>query len=138
MCRKNVAKALMGWSCKMVTDAAKCVRHTVENVGCRTWNLVPECVRHQVEKISCRSWRWIDDKSNCLRAIADHTSCKTWHLVDDLEKCVGGWTQTVAKCMDDVVGHCSIWEETCTENQEMSNDDMFKNCGVNMLPYVPA
>ena len=70
----------MGWSCKMVTDAANCVRHTVENVGCRTWNLVPECVRHQVEKISCRSWRWIDDKANCLRAIADHTSCKTWHF----------------------------------------------------------
>jgi len=122
----------------MVTDTANCVRHSVQYLGCNAWNMVPECVRHQVEKISCRSWRWVKDPFNCLNRIVDYSSCQTWHMVEDFEKCVGGWTHTAGKCMDDFVGHCSKWEETCTENQEMSNDDMIKNCGVNMLPYVPA
>merc|ERR1719233_2735493 len=137
ICHRNLAKAIMGWSCKMVTDAANCVRHSVQYLGCRAWNMVPECVRHQVEKISCRSWRFVRDTSRCLTRVVDYTSCKTWDMIDDVEKCVGGWTHIPRQCMDDVVGHCSKWEETCTENL-MANDDMFKNCGLNMLPYVPA
>lgn len=98
--------------------------------------MVPECVRHQVEKISCRSWRYVRDTTNCLHRVVG--SCLSWHMVPDPEKCVGGWTDIPRQCMDDVVGHCSKWEETCTENLEKANDDMFKNCGRNVLPYVPA
>jgi len=40
--------------------------------------------------------------------------------------------------MVDTVGHCSKWAGTCTKNQVVSKLNMFKDCGVNMLPFVPA
>lgn len=103
----------------MVKDTSNCLRHVVENTSCRTWNMV-------------------QDTSNCLRHVVENTSCQTWHMVQDTTKCVSGWIHTAGKCMVDTVLHCSKWAETCTENHLMSTHDMFKDCGANMLPYVPA
>jgi len=136
ICHRHIARDIMGWSCKMVTNYAHCVRHTVQRVGCRAWNLVPECVRHQVEKVSCRGWNYVKDFSRCLHSVT--TSCQLWNMVEDLTDCVGGWTNIAGKCVDGFVGHCSKWAETCTENVQKSNIGMFNNCGVNMLPFVPV
>jgi len=141
ICHKNVAKDIMGWSCKMVTDTAKCLRHVVENTSCRSWNMVKDtsrCVRHVVENTSCRSWNMVRDTSKCLRHVVVNTSCRTWDMVKDSTKCVSGWIHTAGKCMVDTVGHCSKWAGTCTKNKVISNYEMFKDCGVNMLPYIPA
>merc|ERR1719447_2646111 len=119
ICHRNIAKDVMGWSCKMVTDTARCLRHVVQNTSCRSWNMVK-------------------DTAKCLKHIVENTTCQTWHMVEDITKCASGWIITPGKCMVDTVGHCSKWEETCTKNLVMSNNDMFKNCGANMLPYVPA
>lgn len=142
ICHKNVAEDIMGWSCKMVTDTAKCLKHRIKRTSsCRTWNMVTDssrCLRYQVRYTSCRSWNMVEDTSKCLRHVDQNISCRTWHMVEDPTKCVGGWIHTAGKCMVDTVGHCSKWSGTCTKNEVMSNYDMFKNCGVNMLPYVPA
>jgi len=163
ICHRNIAKDVMGWSCKMVTDTARCLRHVVQNTSCRSWNMVKDtsrclryvvkntscrswnmvkdtsrCLRHVVENTSCKSWNMVKDTAKCLKHIVENTTCQTWHMVEDITKCASGWIITPGKCMVDTVGHCSKWEETCTKNLVMSNNDMFKNCGANMLPYVPA
>ena len=185
ICHKNLAKALMGWSCKMVTnihsclrhvvqnlscrsynfvrdtsrclrhvvrntscrtwkmvrDTSRCLRHVVRNTSCRTWKMVRDtsnCLRHVVQNTSCRTWKMVKDTTNCLKHVVENSTCRTWHMVKDTTNCVGGWIRTAGKCMIDTVGHCSKWAGACTKNQVMSNFDMFKDCGVNMLPYVPA
>ena len=80
----------------------------------------------------------VKDTSKCLKHVVENSSCRTWHMVKDTTKCVGGWIHTAGKCMVHTVGHCSKWAGTCTKNQVISNIDMFKDCGVNMLPYAPA
>lgn len=80
----------------------------------------------------------VKDTARCLKHVVENTSCRTWRMVKDTTKCVGGWTYTAGKCMVDTYGHCSKWRETCAKNIVKSNYDMFKNCGVNNLPYVPA
>merc|ERR1712141_249534 len=42
ICHKNIAKDVMGWSCKMVTDTAKCLKHVVQNTSCRHYNFVKD------------------------------------------------------------------------------------------------
>jgi len=163
ICHKNLLKPVMVWSCKMVTDASRCLKHVVKNISCRSWNMVKDtsrclrhvvkntscrswnmvkdtskCLRHVVKNTSCRSWNMVKDTTKCLKHVVENASCRTWDMVQDTTKCVGGWIHTAGKCLVDTVGHCSKWAATCTKNQVMSNYDMFKNCGVNMLPYVPA
>jgi len=185
ICHKNVAKALMGWSCKLVTDLSRCVRHVVQNLSCRTWNYVKDtsrclrhvvqntscrtynfvkdtsnclkhvventscrsynfvkdtsnCLKHVVENTSCKSWKLVKDTSNCLKHVVENTSCQAWDYVKDTTKCIGGWLHTAGKCTVDTVGHCSKWAGACTKSQVMSKIDMFKDCGVNMLPYAPV
>jgi len=141
ICHKNVAEALMGWSCKMVTNIHSCLRYVVENLSCRTYNYVKDtanCIKHVVENTSCRAYNWVKDTSNCVKHAILKTTCRAYHMVKDTTNCVGGWIRTAGKCMVDTVGHCSKWAGTCTKNQVVSKLNMFKDCGVNMLPFVPA
>jgi len=163
-CRKNVLEDAMGWSCKMVTDTANCVKHVVENTSCKGWNMVKDtskclkhvvkntscrswkmvkdtsnCLKHVVENTSCKAWNMVEDTANCLKHVVENTSCKTWNMVKDTTKCVGGFIHTAGQCLVKTVGHCSKWAETCTKNGVNQNyDELFKDCGVNMLPFVPA
>lgn len=140
ICHKNVAEAVMGWSCKMVTDTSRCLWHKVKNVSCRSWKMVKDtsrCLRHSVQNVSCRSWNTVTDYARCLKHVVENTTCRTWHMVKTT-KCVGGVIKTAGKCLVDTVGHCSEWAGTCTKNRMMSTYDLFKDCGHNMLPYVPV
>jgi len=102
----------------MVKDTSRCLRHSVKYIGCRSYNMVKDYAR-------------------CLKHVVENTTCRSWHMVKTT-KCVGGLIKTAGKCLVDTVGHCSEWAGTCTKNGVMSSYDMFKDCGNNMLPYVPA
>jgi len=141
-CRKNVLEDAMGWSCKMVTDRASCVKQVVENTGCKAWHMVEDttkCLKHVVENTSCKGWHMLEDTTNCVKHVVEKSSCKAWNMVKDTTKCVGGFIHTAGQCLVKTVGHCSKWAETCTKNGVNQNyDELFKDCGVNMLPFVPA
>jgi len=140
-CHKNALEDVMGWSCKTVVDTSKCLKHVVENVSCKGWNMVKDtakCLKYVYKKVSCRSWNMIKDAANCLNHVVKKTSCKAWDMVEDTTRCVGGFVYKAGECMVDTVGHCREWAKTCTKNQVKVNSDMFKGCGVNMLPFVPA
>jgi len=163
ICHKNIAKAIMGWSCKIVTDASRCLRHVVKNISCRSWNKIRDysrcvahvirrtscrtynkirdysrCLGHAIKQIGCRSWNMIEDTANCVKHVAEQTTCQTWNMIEDTAKCLSGWVYTAGKCLVDTVGHCRKWAETCTENHRQMSEDMFKHCGLNILPYVPV
>jgi len=140
-CLKHVYQRTSCRTYNMVKDTANCLKHVAERTSCRTWNMVQDtanCLKHVVENTSCRSWNMVQDTANCLKHVVENTSCQTWHMVKDTAKCVGGWIVTAGKCTVDTVGHCSEWAGKCTKNQLMSNLDLFENCGVNMIPFVPA
>jgi len=125
----------------MVVDTSKCLKYSVEKLGCNGWNMVKDtsnCVKHVVQKVSCKGWNMVKDYSNCVKHVVEQGSCKGWNMVEDTTKCVGGFVHTAGKWMVDTVGHCSKWAGTCTKNQLEPTADMFKDCGANMLPFVPA
>jgi len=79
--------------------------------------------------------RWV--RGNCIRYVTDYTSCRVKRYVTDLNNCVGGWITTPGRCGVATVGHCTRWAENCVKDSAGHLEEMFKDCGANMLPFVP-
>ena len=60
------------------------------------------------------------------------------NTVDNLNKCASEFYYTAAECTVEVFPHCARWASGCTEDVIEYADDMFANCGINMIPFVPA
>jgi len=96
------------------------------------------CSKNVLRHAFKRMCKWVKDIGNCVRSVAVRTSCRVKKYVTNFANCVGGWIRTAARCGVATVAHCSRYAGACIKANAGQVEGMFKNCGVNMLPFVPA
>jgi len=79
--------------------------------------------------------RTVTNLAKCLKSVYRHTSCKVRKYVRDFRNCAS-WLRKAGRCAVPTVGHCS-WFGSCVKDSAGSLQNMFRDCGYHMLPFVP-
>jgi len=101
------------------------------------WGGLKWCWKNIARDLFREICKTVTDAARCLKSVTDYTSCKVHRYVTDFGNCVGGYITTAARCGVATVGHCTQWAGNCMKANAGHLENMFKDCGANMLPFVP-
>jgi len=148
-CRRYALKSV---GCRSWNTVRKCTQHGQKRqchaqkyirwarirypCGWKRWR-IKWCHRNLARDAFRTVCKMVLDARNCIRSVLKRTSCRLRRYVTDFSRCVGGWLRTAGRCAVATVGHCTQFAGYCVKDSAGSVENMFRDCGKNMLPFVP-